>query len=112
MNDTSKHLIAFSHLLAKDHVAGSLNFRELQIIALVNAWSKTPLSVGGIAEALNISSPAISRHVQKLVSRGLLQRDAIDSDRRLVLLNVTAAGRALDERVKKHYATSAPAAAA
>jgi DNA-binding MarR family transcriptional regulator len=109
---TSAHLIAFSHLLARDKEAGSLNTRDLQAVALMVAQG-VPLTVGQIAALLTISSPTCSRLLHKLVRRGLLRHAATSPlDRRLVRLEPTPAGCALDRRVNAHYHAAAPANAA
>lgn len=100
------HLAAFSSLLAADADASRLHMRDLQVIALLVAHA-TPLSVGTIATMLTVSSPHISRVCDRLVTRGLLTRTESPTDRRIALLAPTPAGRALDERVRAHYATSA-----
>jgi DNA-binding MarR family transcriptional regulator len=109
---THAHLAAFSSLLARDAESSKLHMRDLQIIALLVAH-RTSLSVGAIATLLDISSPHVSRVADKLVTRGLLKRVADKDDRRLALFEPTKAGRALDMRVRDHYAAAtAPGAAA
>lgn len=111
MTPTSAHLIALSHMLAMDPEAGTLNTRDLQIVALLVAH-KHKLPVGQIAEMLKISSSHCSRLTDRLVERGFLARSAHHADRRIVLLQPTKAGRALDTRVSRAYWSAADATAA
>lgn len=108
LSATASHLAAFSHLLANDSVAGKLHMRDLQVIALVVDRGQ-PMTVGEIAGTLSVTSPYISRLVEKLVTQGLLKRTTRASDRRLVLLDATPAARALDERVRQQFAAAAVA---
>jgi DNA-binding MarR family transcriptional regulator len=107
MSTTTTHLAAFSSLLAHDEEAGLLHMRDLQIIALLVAHN-VPLAVGAVATLLSISSSHVSRVTDKLVGRGLLMRAASLNDRRIALLEPTAAGRALDERVRAHFRSATP----
>jgi DNA-binding MarR family transcriptional regulator len=100
------HLAAFSSLLAHDPDASKLHMRDLQVIALLVAHD-VPLSIGAIATMLSVSSPHISRVCDRLVTRDLLVRNESPTDRRIALLTPTPAGRALDERVARHYQSSA-----
>ena len=101
------HLVAFSALLARDEVAGQLHMRDLQVIALLIAHD-TPMTIGTVAALLGVSSPHISRLAEKLVNRGLLERTHSKEDRRNAMLAPTEEGRALDQRVRAHYANALP----
>ena len=50
-------------------------------------------SVSAMAEHLGLSLPAVSRMVQLLVKRGLMERQASPADRRRVSLSLTRQGR-------------------
>lgn len=106
LSATASHLTAFSHLLANDSIAGKLNMRELQIIALLADGGKA-MTIGDIAGALTLSSSYLSRVVEKLVKLGFVKRAAQASDRRLVLIAVSTSGRALNERVRQQFASAA-----
>jgi DNA-binding MarR family transcriptional regulator len=56
-------------------------------------------SVSALAEAKNISRPAISQTVDLLVTRGLIIRSIEPQDRRHVKLDLTAEGNALMEAI-------------
>ena len=53
-----------------------------------------PHTVRGLAMTLGISKPAITRAVDRLCGEGLVQRKADDRDRRSVLVQKTAKGKA------------------
>jgi DNA-binding MarR family transcriptional regulator len=56
-----------------------------------------PLSGARLAERLGISAPAMSRTLDGLVQKGFVERTESSADRRVRLLNITAAGRDLAE---------------
>jgi DNA-binding MarR family transcriptional regulator len=101
------HLAAFSALLARDEIAGQLHMRDLQVIALLIAHD-TPMTIGTVAALLGVSSPHVSRVAEKLVNRGLLERTHGKEDRRNAMLAPTEEGRALDQRVRAHFADALP----
>lgn len=51
-----------------------------------------PRTAGAVADALDISGPALTRHVTRLEERGLIEREVDQADRRRVLIDLTAAG--------------------
>ncbi len=57
-----------------------------------------PQTIGGLAEREQVSSPAITTHVDKLERRGLAERHRSITDRRVVEVHATDAGIALLER--------------
>ena len=57
-----------------------------------------PLPVTRLAELEQVSAPAISKMVSGLESAGLAQRERSETDRRVVLVSATPAGKRLLER--------------
>jgi DNA-binding MarR family transcriptional regulator len=57
-----------------------------------------PLPLGRLAAIEQVSPPAITKTVTALEAAGLVTRTRSDSDRRVVLVSATDAGRALLER--------------
>ena len=60
-----------------------------------------PRIAGSVAEALDLSGPALTRQLTRLEARGLIVRQVDTSDRRRVLIDLTPAGRKMlaDHRV-------------
>jgi MarR family transcriptional regulator, organic hydroperoxide resistance regulator len=52
-----------------------------------------PLTVGQVAEAAGVAPPTATRMLDGLVERGLVSRAAGRTDRRAVIVSLTAAGR-------------------
>jgi DNA-binding MarR family transcriptional regulator len=105
---SAAHLAAFASMLSGDEDTSAMHLRELQIIALLVAH-EVPLSVGMVATMLSISQSHISRVADKLVIRKLIVRVESPTDRRIVLLEPTPAGRSLDAQVRAHYRSAQPA---
>jgi DNA-binding MarR family transcriptional regulator len=57
-----------------------------------------PVSIGRLAEAEQVSAPAITKTVTALENAGLARRVRHPTDRRVVLVEATATGRVLLER--------------
>ena len=57
-----------------------------------------PQQVTKLAELEQVSSPAITKMVSALASAGLAQRERSETDRRVVLVSATPAGKRLLER--------------
>lgn len=104
MTPQADHLFAFSAMLAADSEAGQLHTRHLQVIGLLCAQG--PLSVSAVAALTELDGPTISRLAIILAERGLLTRTEAPQDRRMTLLTATQTGRALDARVRAHFAAA------
>lgn len=110
--NTPGHLVAFSSMLARDADTAKLNMRDLQVMALLVAH-KTPLTFGSIATMLSLSPSYVSRVGEKLVLAGfVVRREDNPTDRRVVMLEATPTGIALDVRVRKHFRATTPKTAA
>ena len=57
-----------------------------------------PQSVGDLAKREQVSSPAMTKHIDKLERRGLAERVRSQADRRIVEVHATTAGHALLHR--------------
>jgi len=60
--------------------------------ALLHAVALQPLSLGELAERLQVSAPTMSVTVQTLATRGWLRRERSAQDRRIVMVHTTPAG--------------------
>lgn len=77
-----------------------LSARQMTILLIVSI-AAPPHTVRGLAAALNVSKPAISRALDSLGKLGLARRSRDPADRRSVHIHVTAKGSAyLDEFAK------------
>ena len=59
----------------------------------------SPLTLGEIADALQLPASSLTSIADRLVARGLATRDAVPEDRRAVALTITGEGQAVVEAV-------------
>jgi DNA-binding MarR family transcriptional regulator len=77
-----------------------LTLSQVRALMLIACSDPEPLPGGRIAERLGISPAAISRALDGLVRQELLERRESEHDRRVRLLAVTPAGRALADELR------------
>jgi DNA-binding MarR family transcriptional regulator len=65
-----------------------------------------PLRLGELNRSVLLSQPALSRMVDRLAERGLIERKADPADRRGVLLSLTEAGRDVQREIGQRHARS------
>jgi DNA-binding MarR family transcriptional regulator len=71
--------------------APDLSARQMALLLTVYLTAP-PHTVRGLAEALNVSKPAITRAVDRLSEYGLVKRKVDEQDRRSVLIQRTVKG--------------------
>lgn len=82
--------------------AHGISFTEFAVLeALLH---KGPMPIGDIGERVLLTSGSMTYVVDKLVKRGLVERRACESDRRVVYGDLTAAGRSLISPVFSEHA--------
>ena len=77
--------------------------------ALATIDREGPLTLGELATAEHIAPPTVTKVVGKLEERGLVERTADEVDRRVIRVEVTAAGRTLldvDRRRRASWLTA------
>jgi DNA-binding MarR family transcriptional regulator len=80
-------------------VLGEVDLSFTQLKALFHLQEHPELTVKEIASRLGMSLPAVSRSVEGLVQRGLVERREHESDRRSRQIALLPQGRAVLERV-------------
>lgn len=95
---SAAHLWTFSALLSADPEIRTLNMRHLQLLALICRCDQA-ISIGALASLTDRQSYAVSRAVDRLVERKLIDRVQSTDDRRMTDVTATLAGHALDRRV-------------
>jgi DNA-binding MarR family transcriptional regulator len=74
-------------------LAGSLSIIHLHVLTVLEASG--PLSMGKVAEALDVSIASATGIVDRMEQRGLVERQAQPGDRRMVIVQPTSAGLAV-----------------
>lgn len=82
-----------------------VNMREYDVLYTV-AKSDQPMRIGEIQSGVLLSQPALSRMVDRLVTRGLLERSADAEDGRAVRIALTAEGARVQREVGRAHARS------
>lgn len=73
--------------------AARVGITEVQLMILYTLWKKENIRLNDLAEKLNLSNSNVSGTVDRLVSAGLVAREASKEDRRAVILSLTDKGR-------------------
>lgn len=72
-----------------------------QYLVMLALWGAAPMSVRAIAEAVQLDSPTLSPLLKRLESAGLISRRRDPRDERNLLIDLTAAGRALRRQAER-----------
>lgn len=89
--------------LADEDVWREVSIKEYDVLYTLSK-SDQPIRLGELNRCVLLSQPALSRMVDRLVERGLVQRQADSSDGRSVLLSLTDEGRAQQHRTGRPHA--------
>lgn len=90
---------------ATETIWGDVSMREYDVLYTLSK-SDDPIRLGELHRHVLLSQPALSRLVERLTERGLIQRTADPSDGRGVRLSLTEAGRERQRRVGGRHAVS------
>ena len=100
----SAHAAVTKQFAAED-MWQQVSMREYDVLYTL-ARCPQPVRISELNRHVLLSQPALSRLVDRLAERGLLQRQPDSADRRGVLLSLTAAGRALQRELGSQHARS------
>ncbi len=95
-------LTALDAELAKDEVLGPLEVTSAQLIVLVKlAGQDRPAATSELCKGISYDAGAMTRMLDRLEAKGLILRSRSEQDRRVVLLELTAAGKAAYPRIRE-----------
>jgi MarR family transcriptional regulator, transcriptional regulator for hemolysin len=80
-----------------------ISMAHLQVLWILGEHG--PLPVGRVAELLGVAVPNATGLIDRMAQRGLVARERVADDRRVVLVQVTAAGRSTADEVDGWRAT-------
>jgi DNA-binding MarR family transcriptional regulator len=88
---------------AEDELFGryDLTPQQYNALRLLRGVHPAALPTLGLAERLVSRAPDITRMIDKLEERGLVRRERLDDNRRVVQVRITAAGMSLLQRLDK-----------
>ncbi len=96
LHSVAIHLLRRARLVDRESGLTPERLSLLSVLCYVG-----PLTIGELADAELVSSPAISRTVGALERDGLVRRERRTSDRRVVAVHATEAGRSLMEKARR-----------
>lgn len=99
----------FMKSFASEPIWDDVSMKEYDVLYTL-AKAEAPLRLTDLHQRVLLSQPALSRMVDRLVARGLIERREDADDRRVVRLALTNAGRALQRAVGRAHARDVTAA--
>jgi DNA-binding MarR family transcriptional regulator len=100
----SAHASLMRRFSAED-VWEDISMKEYDVLYTLSKCPE-PIRLTDLNQHVLLSQPALSRLVDRLAARGLVQRIADSRDLRIVRLSLTEDGRALQRRVGRRHARS------
>jgi len=114
-NDAWEALLTAHASLMKQFAAQDIwediSMREYDVLYTLSKC-REPLRLSELNRHVLLSQPALSRLVDRLADRGLIQRAADPSDGRGIRLSLTGDGLALQQRIGRRHARSVASALA
>ena len=77
--------------VAKEGCLRAISSTQLHVLFML--MSDGPVTMGRLAESLDVSLPNVTGIVDRMVENGMVQRSRDEGDRRVVTVSATAAGR-------------------
>ena len=99
----------FMKSFAAEPVWGDVSLKEYDVLYALSKAGE-PVRLTDLHRRVLLSQPALSRMVERLVDRGLVERSEDADDRRVVRLTLTRAGRARQREVGAAHARDVTAA--
>lgn len=93
------NLLAGAMHAAFDRMAGQLDVTAAQWAVLITLYNKDAKTPGELARFIGIDGAAITRLLDRLETKGLIERQAHDSDRRALSIELTQAARRLTPKL-------------
>jgi DNA-binding MarR family transcriptional regulator len=98
----SAHAVLMKQFAAED-IWADLSMREYDVLYTLSKC-RDPINMTELNRHVLLSQPALSRLVDRLAERGLVERCSDPADARSVCLSLTEAGRALQRQVGRKHA--------
>lgn len=100
----SAHAVLMKQFAAED-IWEEVSMREYDVLYALSKC-REPQRIGELNRRVLLSQPALSRMVDRLAERGLVERQPDPADGRGVRLSLTNVGRALQRQVGRRHARS------
>jgi DNA-binding MarR family transcriptional regulator len=100
----SAHAVLMKEFAAED-IWGDISMREYDVLYTLSKC-REPVRLSELNRHVLLSQPALSRLVDRLTERSLIERCSDPADGRGVRLSLTAAGRARQRQIGRRHARS------
>ena len=100
----SAHAVLMKQFAAED-IWADISMREYDVLYTLSKC-REPLRISELNRHVLLSQPALSRMVDRLAERGLVERQPDPADGRGVRLSLTDAGRARQRQIGRRHARS------
>jgi DNA-binding MarR family transcriptional regulator len=100
----SAHAVLMKEFAAED-IWADVSMREYDVLYTLSKC-REPIRMSELNRHVLLSQPALSRLVERLAERGLVERQPDPADARCVRLSLTGAGRAIQRQVGQRHARS------
>lgn len=91
------------------HCAQCYNINSVECSILYELKNNSDLALNDLARLIGLDSSTTSRYVQKLVEKGLVNRQTVAYDRRFTILSLTETGRDLNTAIIQSMIEQLPA---
>jgi DNA-binding MarR family transcriptional regulator len=98
----SAHAVLMKQFAAED-IWAEASMREYDVLYTLSKCPE-PVRLSELNRHVLLSQPALSRLVDRLADRGLLDRQPDAADGRCILLSLTGAGRAVQRQIGRRHA--------
>ena len=98
----SAHAVLMKQFAAED-IWADLSMREYDVLDTLSKC-REPINMTELNRHVLLSQPALSRMVDRLAERGLIERQSDPADGRGVRLSLTEAGRATQRQIGRRHA--------
>ena len=100
----SAHAVLMKQFAAED-IWGDISMREYDVLYTLSKCPE-PIRIRDLNRHVLLSQPALSRLVDRLAERGLVERRSDPADGRCVLLTLSDAGRVVQRQIGRRHARS------
>ena len=94
--DTFRSILKVEEQMLQKHLTLNLSISEMHLIESVGKGEDQGLTISSIAEDLSISMPSVTVAINKLQSKGYVEKTRSGADSRMVYVKLTRNGRRVD----------------
>lgn len=100
--DTFRSILKVEEQMLQKHLTLNLSINEMHLIESVGKGGEAGLTISSIAEDLSVSLPSVTVAINKLQSKGYVEKARSGADSRMVYVKLTRNGRRVDG-VHRHF---------